>query len=84
VLRATGDVRFPALIGVLTAWVCTPPSTYALGVHYELGAVGGWLGLCAEIMLGALILWWRFQRGAWMPAARRARARVVELALQGA
>ncbi|HMJ13180.1 MAG TPA: MATE family efflux transporter [Polyangiaceae bacterium] len=84
VLRGTGDVRFPAVIGVCTAWLCTPPLTYLLGMRLELGAVGGWLALCLEIMLGAAVLWWRFERGAWKAAARSARTRVtglVEVAL---
>jgi MATE family multidrug resistance protein len=79
VLRGTGDVRFPAVIGVCTAWVCTPPLTYLLGVRLELGAVGGWLALCLEITLGAGVLWWRFQRGAWQAAAQSARERLTEL-----
>ena len=34
-----------------------------------LGAAGGWLGLCAEIIAGALILWWRLERRRWKAAA---------------
>lgn len=79
VLRGTGDVRFPAVLGVCTAWVCTPPLTYLLGVRLELGAVGGWLALCLEITAGAGVLWWRFQRGAWRAAARSARERLSDL-----
>lgn len=79
VLRGTGDVRFPAVIGVCTAWLCTPPLTYLLGVRLELGAVGGWLALCLEIMLGAGVLWWRFQRGSWQAAAQTARERLTDL-----
>jgi MATE family multidrug resistance protein len=79
VLRGTGDVRFPAVIGVCTAWLCTPPLTYLLGVRLELGAVGGWLALCLEIVLGAGVLWWRFQRGAWQSAAKTASARLTDL-----
>ncbi|HEY6560136.1 MAG TPA: MATE family efflux transporter [Polyangiaceae bacterium] len=79
VLRGTGDVRFPAVIGVCTAWLCTPPLTYLLGVRLELGAVGGWLALCLEIVLGAGVLWWRFQRGAWQAAAQTARERLTDL-----
>ena len=56
VLRGTGDVVWPAWVGILTAWVATPPLTWLLGWHFGLGALGGWIGLCAEIIVGAAIL----------------------------
>jgi MATE family, multidrug efflux pump len=76
VLRGTGDVRYPALIAVATAWVCTPPLTVLLGFWLGLGALGGWLGLCLEIIVGAVLLWHRLERGAWLGAANRSRARL--------
>ncbi len=74
VLRGTGDVRFPAVICVVTAWVCTPPLTYLLGSLAGLGALGGWLGLCLEIFVSAGILWARLLRGGWREEAERTRA----------
>ncbi|MCB9563552.1 MAG: MATE family efflux transporter [Kofleriaceae bacterium] len=74
VLRGTGDVRYPAAVGVITAWAMTPPLAWLLGVHAGLGAVGGWFGLAAEIILGASLFWWRVGNGAWRPAAEAARA----------
>jgi MATE family multidrug resistance protein len=68
-LRGTGDVRFAAVVGVVTSWAFTPPLTWLLGARLHLGAYGGWLGLCGEIICGALILWWRLQRGGWRRAA---------------
>ena len=75
VLRATGDVRYPAVISVTIAWICTPPMAIALGYGLGMGALGGWLGLSLEIMVGALVLWWRLERRHWLPAARRSRLR---------
>jgi len=72
-LRGTGDVRVPAVIGVVTAWVLTPPLTWLLGYKVGLGALGGWIGLCAEIFVGAALLWWRLRWGMWRPAAERSR-----------
>ena len=57
-LRGAGDVRFAAVVGVLTAWLCTPTLAWLLGRHYQLGARGGWIGLCLEIfreLVGALV-----------------------------
>lgn len=73
-LRGTGDVKAPAWIGIVTAWMLTPPLTWLLGWHLGLGAAGGWLGLCGEVILGAVLLWWRLERGAWGTSAERSRA----------
>jgi multidrug resistance protein, MATE family len=74
-LRGTGDVRYSAVVGVISAWCFTPPLTWLLGWKLGLGALGGWLGLCGEIMVGSVILWWRLERGGWLPVAQRERAR---------
>jgi MATE family multidrug resistance protein len=74
VLRGTGDVRFAAMVGIASAWCMAPPLTWLLGYHFALGVRGGWLGLCAEIAVGATILWWRVWRGGWRVAAASSRA----------
>ncbi len=83
-LRGAGDVRAPAVVGVLTSWVFTPPLTWLLGYRLGLGAFGGWLGLCAEILVGAAILWWRLERGGWLPAAEESRRALRERASEPA
>jgi MATE family multidrug resistance protein len=75
-LRGAGDVRYSAVVGVVTSWLCTPTLAWLLGRHYGLGALGGWLGLCLEIIVGASILWWRLERCGWLPAATLSRARL--------
>lgn len=72
-LRGAGDVRYPAVVGVVTSWVCTPPLCWLLGSKLGLGALGGWIGLCVEIIAGTLILWWRLERNGWRAAAAQTR-----------
>lgn len=72
-LRGTGDVRFPAVVGVVTSWACTPPLMWLLGYRMHLGAFGGWLGLCGEIVIASLLLWWRLERRGWHSAATLSR-----------
>ncbi len=69
VLRGAGDVRYAAVIGVATAWLMTPPTAWLLGRVAGWGAAGGWIGLTAEIILGAVLLWRRVASGAWREAA---------------
>ncbi|MFK7990313.1 MAG: MATE family efflux transporter [Sandaracinaceae bacterium] len=73
VLRGTGDVRYPAVIGVATAWVATPPLAWLLGHQAGLGALGGWIGLSIEITAAAALFWWRLERDGWKPHAERTR-----------
>jgi MATE family multidrug resistance protein len=69
VLRGTGDVRYCARVGIVISWMMTPPSTWLLGYHYGLGALGGWLGLSLEIFAAAGLFWLRLNRNAWHEAA---------------
>ncbi|HEY5924690.1 MAG TPA: MATE family efflux transporter, partial [Kofleriaceae bacterium] len=73
VLRGTSDVRYAAVVGIATAWITTPPITWLLGMYLGLGVLGGWIGLAAEIFLGAAVFWYRVLRGGWRPAAAAAR-----------
>lgn len=68
ILRGVGDVRYAAMLGIGCAWVCTPPLTWLLGVELGLGALGGWIGLCAEITACAILLWRRLRSEAWKHA----------------
>ncbi len=77
-LRGTGDVRAPAVIGIATAWVMVPPLTWLLGYQAGLGALGGWIGLCCEIIVGAGLMWWRLYWGHWRRAAAASREGLVE------
>jgi MATE family multidrug resistance protein len=77
VLRGAGDVRYPAVVGVLTAWAMTPPTTWLLGLHFGWGAAGGWIGLSAEIILGAALFWRRLISGGWREAAAASRRSVA-------
>jgi len=76
VLRGASDVRYAAIVGIATSWLTTPPLAWLLGVHAGLGAVGGWLGLAIEIVVGAVLFWYRVQRGGWRAAAARARRQI--------
>jgi MATE family multidrug resistance protein len=81
VLRGSSDVRYAAVVGILTAWLTTPPLTWLLGIHWGLGAVGGWIGLALEIIVGASVFWLRIHRGGWRPAAAAARRRMAGTAV---
>lgn len=81
VLRGASDVRYAAVVGIATSWLTTPPLAWALGVACGLGAVGGWIGLSVEIIVGASLFWLRVIRGGWRPAAAAARRAIAGAAV---
>ncbi|MBN8611586.1 MAG: MATE family efflux transporter [Deltaproteobacteria bacterium] len=84
VLRGAGDAKVPAQLGVVCAWLFTPPLAWALGRGLGLGALGGWIGLSLEILSLALLCWWRLEREHWRPMARASRERLSLSALRDA
>ncbi len=81
VLRGASDVRYAAVVGIVTAWLTTPPLAWLLGVTWGYGVVGGWIGLAIEIFVGAGLVWWRVWRGGWRPAAAAARRSMIGAAV---
>src|SRR6185436_5567423 len=81
VLRGASDVRYAAVVGIATSWLTTPPLAWALGIGCGLGAVGGWIGLAVEIIVGASLFWLRVIRGGWRPAAAAARRSMAGVAV---
>jgi len=76
-LRATGDARFPVMIGAVCMWLLWVPNSWLLGLHLELGLVGVWLAMTCDEWLRGLIMYYRWVRRLWLPAAERSRAEVM-------
>jgi multidrug resistance protein, MATE family len=81
VLRGASDVRYAAIVGIATSWLTTPPLAWLLGMKLGLGAVGGWIGLAIEIVVGAGLFWLRVWRAGWRPAAAKARREMAGVAV---
>lgn len=47
-LRATGDARFPFIMGIIFMWGVSLPVGYICGIVLELGIVGVWAGFCVD------------------------------------
>jgi MATE family multidrug resistance protein len=84
VLRGASDVKYAATVGVLTSWFTTPPVAWLLGIHWGLGAPGGWWGLAGEVIVGASLFWLRIVRGGWRAAAKASRREMIEAPLVAA
>jgi Na+-driven multidrug efflux pump len=65
-LRGAGDTRWPLLMTCLGVLGVRLPVSYLLGVVLGGGLVGAWIGMCADILLRALLATARFTFGDWV------------------
>jgi putative MATE family efflux protein len=83
-LRATGDARFPVFAGFLSMWGVWVPLAWFLGLKLGLGLVGIWISMICDEWLRGMLMYQRWRKRKWLPAAHRSRARAREDALAGA
>jgi MATE family multidrug resistance protein len=71
-LRGLNDTRMPLLFAAISFWAVGFSSAYALGITFQYGATGVWIGLSVALAVFAALLVWRFHaltlRG-YLPAA---------------
>jgi putative MATE family efflux protein len=81
-LRATGDARFPVLVGAVSMLVVMAGGSWLLGSHFGLGLVGVWIAYAADEWVRGLLMvarWFgtRWTRRGWVGVARSTRRRVL-------
>ncbi|WP_108670095.1 MATE family efflux transporter [Peribacillus acanthi] len=65
-LRATGDVKFPVYMGILSMWGISVTLSYVLGIYFGLGLVGIWIAFAADEWFRGLLMLWRWKSKVWM------------------
>lgn len=61
-LRGMKDVIYPTLVAFFAYWGIGIPTAYFLGIRYEMGGVGIWIGLALGLTCSAVMLMFRFAR----------------------
>lgn len=64
-LKATGDVRFPVTMGLISPWVFAVSLSYVLGVHFGLGLVGVWIGYITDEWFRGWTAFFRWRSRIW-------------------
>jgi Na+-driven multidrug efflux pump len=64
-LRGVGDTTWILGITLVSCYLVRLPAAYLLGVTFQLGLVGIWLGLCGELVVRGLLFLARFVWGRW-------------------
>ncbi len=76
VLRGVGAQQKSASIAVACAWTCTPLLGLLFARGLGLGAPGGWMAMCVEMIAATTFLWLHITRLGWVPSARKSRRRL--------
>lgn len=80
-LRATGDARFPVIAGFICMWGFWVPCAWLLGIKLGLGLVGIWIALICDEWIRGMLMYRRWVKRKWLPAAERSHANAGAKAL---
>lgn len=64
-LQATGDIKFPMMVGICSMWVVALGLGFFLGVVCHLGLVGVWIGMALDEDIRGIIFIIRWKQGKW-------------------
>ena len=64
-LRATGDVVYPFVVGVVFQWTIAVGLSYVIGIPLGYGLVGMWIGFALDENVRGVILLRRWRSGKW-------------------
>lgn len=65
-LKGAGDVRFPVLYGIFSNWCVMVLLAYILGIRFQLGIVGCFLGIAADEITRGAVMFFRWKGKRWM------------------
>jgi Na+-driven multidrug efflux pump len=68
-LRGAGDVRFPAVVSILSSWIVCVGLSCILGIVFHFGLLGAWVAFAVDEWFRGLVLLRRWKSGAWKRAA---------------
>lgn len=64
-LKTSGDAVFPVVMGAIFMFLCAVGGTYLWGIHFELLAVGAYIGLASDECVRAVGMVLRWRSGKW-------------------
>jgi len=65
-LRATGDTRFPAIIGIASMWGLSVPLAYFFGIYLGYGLPGIWVAFILDEWIRGIIMLLRWRSRVWV------------------
>jgi putative MATE family efflux protein len=75
-LRATGDARYPLVLGICSMWGIMVFGAWLLGTYLGLGLVGVWIAMAVDEWLRGFMMYRRWKQRKWLHHAQAAHAKV--------
>ncbi|WP_094605773.1 putative FMN/FAD exporter YeeO [Sporomusa silvacetica DSM 10669] len=63
--RASGDAKFPMIVGTLTMIFCRIALAYLLSIYFDMGMFGTWVAMFIDWIVKAIIFVYRYLSGKW-------------------
>lgn len=80
-LRGVGDTRFPMYAMMLSTWLVRIPVGFIMVKFFNLGLLGAWIGMMADMAIRAIAKYIRFSSGNWESIALKTRLAVNQAIL---
>jgi len=65
IFRASGDAKFPMIVGVLSMFFCRIALAYLLSTYFNMGMFGTWVAMFIDWIVKAIIFVYRYISGKW-------------------
>lgn len=65
VFRASGDAKFPMIVGTISMFLCRIVLAYIISVNLGFGMMGTWYAMCVDWIIKAIIFTIRYIKGKW-------------------
>ncbi len=64
-LQATGDTKFPVMLGIVVMWVVAVGGSYLFGIVFNLGLIGVWIAMASDEIIRGICFLIRWRSGVW-------------------
>lgn len=64
-LQAAGDIKFPVMLGVISAWLVAVLFSYIFGVVFSWGLAGVWIAQAMDELIRGVCFIIRWRKGGW-------------------
>lgn len=65
-IRGAGETRFPLIVAIFTTYLVRIPLGYICGVSLEMGLMGAWVGMNADMLVRGIVATLRFWSKRWV------------------
>lgn len=64
-LKASGDVNFPVIVGIVSMWLVSTFGAYFFGIYLDMGLVGIWIAMSCDEIFRGILMYRRLLSGKW-------------------